>query len=359
MQGEDNNTPNVRNFSVISVAIIGARGYTGYELIRLLSNHPQVQITLITSRELAGKKLKTLYGLQGEIGELVFTSPHPDLISEKAEVAFLCVPSGKAQELAYALFKKGLKIIDLSADFRFSDLSIYERVYKIPHLYPELSAKAVYGLSEIYTEEIKSAPVIGNPGCYPTSALLPLIPLLKEGLIERESIIIDAKSGTSGAGRKAENYYSFCEINEDFKAYKVAEHRHTPEMEEKLSFFAKASVKVVFTPHLLPINRGILSTIYVKYRTTLEKVQDFLSNFYQGKPFVEVLPLGTYPRLAEVRGTNMCKISLFEDRERGQGIILSVIDNLVKGASGQAIQNLNLMYNLPEDIGLPKVPLFV
>ncbi|MFN3921389.1 MAG: N-acetyl-gamma-glutamyl-phosphate reductase, partial [Caldimicrobium sp.] len=241
---------------MISVAIIGATGYTGFELIRLLTNHPQVQITLITSRELAGEKLKNFYGIPGKIGNLVFAPPQPDLISEKAEVAFLCVPSGKAQELAYGLFKRGLKIIDLSADFRFSNLTIYEKVYKIPHSYPELIKKSAYGLSEIFTEEIKSAFIIGNPGCYPTAALLPLIPLIKEGLIEKEPIIIDAKSGTSGAGRKAENYYSFCEINEDFKAYKVGEHRHTPEMEEKLSIFAKSPIKVVFTPHLLPVNRG-------------------------------------------------------------------------------------------------------
>ncbi|MFN3567903.1 MAG: N-acetyl-gamma-glutamyl-phosphate reductase, partial [Caldimicrobium sp.] len=201
--------------------------------------------------------------------------------------------------------------------------------------------------------------LIGNPGCYPTSILLPLIPLIKESLIEKENIIVDSKSGTSGAGRKSENYYSFCEVNEDFKAYKIAEHRHTPEIEEKLSFFAKEKIQVIFTPHLLPINRGILSTLYVKFRTKLEEIHSFLKAFYQEKIFVEILPLGSYPRLAEVRGTNFCKIALFEDKLRKQGIIISVLDNLIKGASGQAIQNLNLMYNLPEDTGLPKAPLFV
>ncbi len=343
---------------MINLAIVGATGYTGLELIRLLSNHPYAQITYITSRDLAGKKLKDLYGFSGKVGELTFSAPDVEEIAQVAQAVFLCVPSGNAQELAYKLYQKGLKIIDLSADFRFSNLATYERVYKLPHTYPELASRAVYGLSEIFTEQIRSASIIGNPGCYPTSALLPLIPLLKENLIDKENIIIDAKSGTSGAGRKSENYYSFCEVNEDFKAYKIAEHRHTPEMEEKLSLIAKEPVKIVFTPHLLPINRGILSTIYVKYRAKIEDVHNYLKEFYREKPFVEILPLMKYPRLAEVRGTNMCKISLFEDKERNQGIIISVIDNLVKGASGQAIQNFNLMFELPEEAGLPKEPLF-
>lgn len=344
---------------MIPVAIVGATGYTGLELIRLLSSHPVFKITLITSRELAQKKLKEIYSPSKDLEELIFIPPDPEVIAQSVSAVFLCVPSGKAQELASFFYKKGLKVIDLSADFRFSNLYTYERIYKINHHYPDIASKAVYGLSEIFTEEIKSASLIGNPGCYPTSILLPLIPLIKEGLIEKEFIIVDAKSGTSGAGRQWENYYSFCEVNEDFKAYKVGQHRHTPEMEEKLSYFAKSPVKVVFTPHLLPINRGILSTIYVKYRTKIENIYQYLKDFYENKPFVKILPLGIYPRLAEVKGTNLCKIALFEDIERGQGIIISVIDNLVKGASGQAIQNLNLMCGLSEDIGLPKAPLFV
>jgi len=344
---------------VIPVAIVGASGYTGLELIRLLSSHPIFQISAITSREFAGKSLSSAFGFSGKYGDIVFEMPEPESIAERAKGVFLCVPAGSAQEMAPLFLKRRLKVVDLSADFRFRDISLYERTYKIPFKAREYLDRAVYGLCEIYRQAIRDAELVGNPGCYPTSILLPLIPLLMEGLIHKEGIIADSKSGTSGAGRKAENYYSFCEVNEDFKAYKVASHRHTPEMEEKLSDFAGEKVQIVFTPHLLPINRGILSTIYVKFRAPLERIYEYLQEYYKGEPFVEIMPLGAYPRLSEVRGTNMCKIALFEDRERNQGIIISVIDNLVKGASGQAIQNMNILFALPEDTGLPRSPLFV
>ena len=344
---------------MIKAGIIGASGYTGLELIRLLEGHPEVELKVITSRDYAGKTLKEAFGFSGRFSNLSFEAPDPLKISERVDVVFLCVPSGTAQDLAKIFLEKALKVIDLSADFRFKDLRQYEKTYKINHKFPELAERAVYGLSEIFAEEIKRADLIGNPGCYPTSILLPLLPLLKEGLIEGDFIIADSKSGTSGAGRKAENYYSFCEVNEDFKAYKVASHRHTPEMEEKLTLISGKPVKLIFTPHLLPINRGILSTLYVRFRTSLEEIYRYLQAFYKEKPFVEVLPPGSYPRISEVKGTNLCKIALFEDRERGFGIIISVIDNLIKGASGQAIQNMNLMFGFPEDLGLPKAPIFV
>ncbi len=342
---------------MIPVSVIGASGYTGLELLRLLSNHPDFEVINITSREFAHKTVEEVFGLSGRYGSLRFIEPDWDLIANSSKAVFLCLPNGKSQEIVRIFLEKGLKVIDLSADFRFKDPKIYERTYDISHKEPELLKEAVYGLPEIYAEEIRVTALVGNPGCYPTSILLCLLPLIKEGLIEKEDIIIDSKSGTSGAGRRSENYYSFCEVNEDFKAYKVASHRHTPEIEEKLSFFAKEEVKVVFTPHLLAVNRGILSTIYVKFKISLEEVYEFLKEFYKSKPFVEILSLGKYPRLGEVRGSNLCKISLFEDRERRRGIILSVIDNLIKGASGQAIQNLNLMFGLPEDRGLPKTPI--
>lgn len=344
---------------MIKTAVIGATGYTGLELIRLAENHPYLQISTITSREKIGKTLKEVFKWKGKYADLVFENPEPEKIAEKNQVVFLCVPSGKAQELAEVFLKKGLKVIDFSADFRFQNVHTYEITYNIKHLFPYLCKKAVYGLPEIFREEIKKADLIANPGCYPTSVLLPLIPLVKNRLIEEEPIIVDSKSGTSGAGRKSENYYSFCEINEDFKAYKIAEHRHNPEIEEKLNLFTDRQIQVVFTPHLLSINRGIFSTIYLKFRTSVEEIYNVLSEFYKESPFIEIVPLGNIPRIAEVRGTNLCKIGIFEDRKRGFGIIVSVIDNLIKGASGQAIQNFNLMFGFSEDIGLPKTPLFL
>ncbi len=358
-QEEVNNTPSVKNFSVIKAGVVGATGYTGLELIRLSENHPFLEISVITSREKAGKTLKEVFSWSGKYADLVFEEPVVEKIAERVEVAFLCIPSGKAQEMAYSLLQKGIKVIDFSADFRFKNVETYQTTYNIKHNYPELCEKAVYGLTEIFREEIKNADLIANPGCYPTSVLLPLIPLIKAELIKKEPIIIDSKSGTSGAGRKAENYYSFCEVNEDFKAYKIAGHRHNPEIEEKLSLFSDTQIKAIFTPHLLPINRGIFSTIYVKFRTKKEEIYEALREYYRESPFVEVVPLGVIPRIAEVKGTNLCKIGIFEDRKREFGIIVSVIDNLVKGASGQAIQNFNLMFGFAEDTGLTKTSLFV
>ncbi len=344
---------------MIKAAVIGASGYTGLELIRLSENHPYLEISIITSREHAGKKLKDFNNWNGKYADLIFEEPVIEKIAEKIEVAFLCVPSGIAQEMAQIFLQKRVKVIDFSADFRFKNIKIYEETYRRKHLYPELCKKAVYGLSEIFQEEIKKADLVANPGCYPTSVLLPLIPLIKNDLIEESPIIIDSKSGTSGAGRKSENYYSFCEINEDFKAYKIAQHRHNPEIEEKLSFFSTKSIEAVFVPHLLPINRGLLSTIYVRFKTKVEEIHRFLKEFYQECAFVEIMPLGYIPRISEVKGTNLCKISVFEDKKRNFGIIISVLDNLIKGASGQALQNFNLMFGFSENIGLSKVPFFV
>lgn len=344
---------------MVKAAVIGATGYTGLELIRLSENHPYLEISIITSREKSGKSLKEVFSWDGKYADLVFEEPNVEKIVEKVEIAFLCVPSGKAQEMTYFFLQKGIKVIDFSADFRFKNVQVYENTYNIKHIYPELCKKAVYGLTEIFREEIKEAELVANPGCYPTSVLLPLIPLIKETLIEKDPIIIDSKSGTSGAGRKAENYYSFCEVNEDFKAYKIAEHRHNPEIEEKLSFFANTEIKAIFTPHLLPINRGIFSTIYVKFRTKAEEIYEFLKKHYENSLFVEIVPMGKIPRITEVKGTNLCKIGIFEDKKRNFGIIVSVIDNLIKGASGQALQNFNVMFGFPEDTGLPKVPMFV
>ncbi|NPA39363.1 MAG: N-acetyl-gamma-glutamyl-phosphate reductase [Thermodesulfobacteria bacterium] len=344
---------------MIKVGIVGATGYTGLELLRILENHPEVEVKFITSRKEAGKTLGELFGWTGRFSSLVFQEPNLESLPSEVDAVFLCLPSGEAQEFASAFLKKNVKVIDLSADFRFKNVKTYEETYKKKHAYPELCEEAVYGLCEVFEEEIKKAKLIANPGCYPTSILLPLIPLIKNKLILKDSIIADSKSGTSGAGRKSDNYFSFCEVNEDFKAYKIASHRHTPEMEEKLSLFCKSEVKLVFTPHLLPINRGIFSTIYFKPTTDINEVYECLKEFYTNKPFVKVCAPGKIPRIAEVRGTNLCKMSVFKDEKRGWGIITSVIDNLVKGASGQAVQNLNLMFGLPEETGLLSSQLFV
>ncbi len=340
------------------MAVVGATGYTGLELLRLAAGHPEVRVTCVTSRKEAGKTLSEYWGFRAYPEDLLFSPPEPETVAEKAEVAFLCVPHGTAQEMAAALLAMGLKVIDLSADFRLPEAQIYEKWYGLPHQYPELLKEAIYGLTEIHTEKIRKARLIANPGCYPTAVLLPLIPLLQKKLISPEDILIDAKSGVSGAGRKADTALSFCEVNEDFRAYKVATHRHTPEMEKELSQAAGKEVKILFVPHLVPMERGILATLYVRSQASEEVIYHALADFYADKPFVEVLPPGQIPRIAEVRGTNLCRLGIKQDPRTGRTIILSAIDNLVKGASGQALQNLNLMYGLPEETGLPRNPVF-
>ena len=343
---------------MVRVAVVGATGYTGLELLRLASGHPRIRVTCVTSRREAGKTLAAYWGFSPLPYELNLSSPEPSVVAEEAEVAFLCVPHGTAQEMASELLSRGLAVIDLSADFRFRDPSVYETWYGTPHRFLELLREAVYGLSEIHAERISGARLIANPGCYPTAVLLPLVPLLSQRLIEPRDILIDAKSGVSGAGRKGEVSLSFCEVNEDFRAYKVASHRHTPEIEAELSSAAGEEVRVLFTPHLTPMERGIFATIYVHPLASEKETYGALRDFYAEKPFVKVLPPGRIPRVAEVRGTNFCRIGLKLDPRTGRLILLSVIDNLVKGASGQAIQNLNLMKGWPEDLGLPKVPVF-
>jgi len=342
---------------LVRVAVVGATGYTGLECLRLAAGHPRLRITCVTSRKEAGRKLSDYWGFKPYPEDLEILAPEPELLAQRAEVALLCVPHGTAQDMAAALLDRGLRVIDLSADFRLPAPSLYESWYQTPHRYPQLLSEAVYGLSEIYPQEIRQARLIANPGCYPTSVLLPLIPLLKAGLLETEDLIVDAKSGVSGAGRKAEVTLTFCEVNEDFRAYKVASHRHTPEMEVQLSKAAGREVRLLFTPHLTPMERGIFTTIYARPRASEGELYGALQEFYRGKPFVEVLPPGRVPRIAEVRGSNLCRLGLKVDPRTGRLLLFSVLDNLVKGASGQALQNLNLMWGFPEDLGLPRVPL--
>jgi N-acetyl-gamma-glutamyl-phosphate reductase len=342
----------------IRVAILGASGYTGAELVRLLALHPRMAITVMTADRKAGQALGTVFP---HLGGLAL----PDMVSVDqvdwagVDAVFCGLPHGTTQEIIAGL-PQHLKIVDLSADFRLYDLPTYAQWYGHEHKAPELQRQAVYGLTELAREQIKGARLVANPGCYPTSAQLPLIPLLKAGLIAADDIIIDAKSGTSGAGRAAKEGTLYCEVTEGINAYGIASHRHAPEIEQGLSGAAGKPVVVAFTPHLMPMSRGILSTIYVK-TTGGAKAKDLrsvLADTYAGEPFVRVLPEGAVPATRHVRGSNACLMNVYDDRVPGRAILCSVIDNLVKGASGQAVQNMNLLFGLPETMALEQQPLF-
>ncbi len=344
---------------MVNVGIIGASGYTGAELVRLLSNHPEVNISVITSRQYAGKPLADCYPGLGALG-LTFSDHEDEKVLQMAEIFFTALPHAASAKVVAKLVTLGKRVIDLSADFRFADVAVYEEHYGGPHPHPELFSKAAYGLTESYEDDVRDAVIVANPGCYPTSALLPLMPLLKAGVISTDGIIIDAKSGVTGAGRGANMTTHFCEANESLKAYKVAAHRHTPEIEEHLGAAAGKEVTVTFTPHLIPMNRGMLSTIYVTPtagtgRADVEKIWE---EAYANTPFVDISPGETLPDTAHVRGTNRCLMAVREYPATGKLVILSVIDNLAKGASSQAIQNLNILLGLPQETGLPLAPLF-
>ncbi len=345
---------------MLRVAIIGASGYTGGELVRLLSSHPDVSVTAATSRQHEGKPLSSIYPHLQQRTDLVCTNPSPAELAELADFYFCAVPHQAAMALVPGLIEAGRKVVDLSADFRFRDVAVYEQWYQ-PHSAPELAAAAVYGLPELYRERIRSAELVGNPGCYPTGIILALAPLLQAGIIDTDSIIIDAKSGTSGAGRGAGQATLYCEITDGFRAYKVGgQHRHTPEIEQHLSDCAARPVTVTFTPHLLPVSRGILSTIYATLATSADEVQlrELLYQRYREEPFIRILDRGQQPATQYVRGSNHCDIALTLEERTNRVILTAAIDNLVKGAAGQAVQNMNLMCGFTETTGLNQVPLF-
>lgn len=339
---------------MIKVGIIGATGYAGAELVRLLARHPQVELSVLTSQSYAGKPLwevfPHLYGLvENTLEELNL----PELVA-RCNVIFTALPHGHAMPVAQEVMRRGRKLIDLGADFRLKDIDTYQSWYKTEHTAPVLVPSAVYGLPELYREQIKDSSIIANPGCYPTSTILGLAPLLANKLIDPETIIIDAKSGVSGAGRGLSLKTHFSETTNNFQAYGVGSHRHTPEIEQELSELAGAPVTVSFTPHLTPMTRGILSTIYAKITKDLasEELTDLYRQFYQGERFVRVLPVGMYPATKSVSGSNCCDISLTVDPRTNRVIVLSAIDNLIKGAAGQAVQNLNVLLGIAEDTGL-------
>ena len=349
------------------VAILGASGYTGAELMRLLSGHPEVKVEVLTATERnAGQEFKTIYpqfAYRNDLPKLTLWEQSRKAI-EECDVAFCCLPHGTTQEIIRDLHSSSnkVKIIDLSADFRLSDVASYEKWYGKPHAAADLQKKAVYGLPEINRHEIKGCRVLANPGCYPTAAQLPLVPLLKSNLISSEDIIIDAKSGTTGAGRAAKEAFLYCEVADGIHAYGVATHRHAPEIEQQLSLAASGTNGVVvnFTPHLMPMSRGILESIYVKMTpgSSAADLKAKLVETYKDEPFVHVLDGGNIPQTRHVRGSNHCFINVVADRIPGRAIIVSAIDNLVKGASGQAIQNMNIMLGFPETTSLLVSPVF-
>jgi N-acetyl-gamma-glutamyl-phosphate reductase len=342
----------------IPVAVVGAAGYTGLELLRLLARHPGAELVAVTSREHQGRAVSQVFPQLARIVELPYTLPDPEAIAVQAQVVFTAVPHQTAMEMVPRLLDGGVRVVDLSADFRFRERPVYEEWYQ-SHTAPGLLAEAVYGLPELHREAIRAARLVGNPGCYPTSVILGLAPLVKNGLVKLDSLIADCKSGVSGAGRGASLGTSYCEVNDGFRAYKVAEHRHTPEMAQELSLLAGQPVRLSFTPHLVPMSRGIFATLYADLTRphTAAELLALYREFYQGHPFVRLMPEGDLPHTLQVRGSNYCDLGLRVDRDLNRVIVLSVIDNLTRGASGQAVHNFNLMTGLDETLGLDLVPL--
>jgi N-acetyl-gamma-glutamyl-phosphate reductase len=344
---------------MLKVAIVGASGYTGIELVRLLLGHPELALTCVTSEQSAGKPLADVFPSVRDRCQLMLEPLEPVRVAEKADLIFTALPHKAAMEVVPTFLKLGKRVVDLSADYRLHDAQTYAAWYE-PHLNPELLQKAVYGLPEIRRAKIATARLVANPGCYPTSIILGLAPLFKKGLAEPTSLIADSKSGVSGAGRAAKVDSLFCEVNEGFRAYGVGGvHRHLPEIEQELSLLAGTGVPLTFTPHLVPMARGILSTIYVTLTKTLSTAAllDIYRDFYAGEAFVRLLPEGSFPSTAHVRGSNFCDIGLTVDKRSGRLIVVSAIDNLVKGAAGQALQNMNILCGLPENLGLEGIAL--
>ncbi|MDI6799389.1 MAG: N-acetyl-gamma-glutamyl-phosphate reductase [Actinomycetota bacterium] len=340
---------------MLRIGIVGASGYTGSELMRLLINHPKVEVSYVTANRHIGTKVADLNkGLYGLIG-LSFEEFDPRRVKDLTDFVFVALPHGKSMDVVPALLESGVKLIDLSGDFRFADKDIYESWYKMEHTAGSLLGKAAYGLSELNREMIKASSFVANPGCFPTGAILALAPALKADLIEASGIIIDALTGTSGAGRVASEELHFSEVSENVTSYKLGGiHQHIPEMEAELAKIAGVEVKVSFSPHLASFSRGIYSTIYadLKKKTSLEDVISVYDGFYAGEHFVKVLLKGHYPEVKSVSGSNFCQIGIAVDERLNRLIIISAIDNLIKGASGQAIQNMNLMLGLKEKDGL-------
>ncbi len=339
----------------LKIGIVGGTGYTGVELLRLLAIHPNAELAVITSRGEAGQPVADMFpSLRGYI-DLLFSDPaQVDLAN--CDVVFFATPNGIAMQQTRELLDKGVRLIDLAADFRIKDVAVWEKWYGMRHACPELISGAVYGLPELNREQIRTARLVANPGCYPTAVQLGFMPLLEAGIVDEAHLIADAKSGVSGAGRKAEVHSLFAEAGDNFKAYGVSGHRHLPEISQGLAAMANKPVGLTFVPHLTPLIRGIHATLYARLTKQVD-LQALFEARYASERFVDVLPKGAHPETRSVRGSNQCRIAVHQPQGGDTVVVLSVIDNLVKGAAGQAVQNMNIMFDLPENAGLEVVPL--
>lgn len=342
---------------MLKIGIVGGTGYTGVELLRLLAAHPEAEVVAITSRSEEGVQVADMYpNLRDYYGELAFTVPNTEPLAA-CDVVFFATPHGVAHALAGELLAGGTKVIDLSADFRIKDIEEWEKWYGQAHGAPELVKDAVYGLPEVNREKIKNANLIAVPGCYPTATQLGFLPLLEEGVADTSQLIADCKSGVSGAGRSTKIGSLFCEATENMMAYSVSGHRHLPEIKQGLEIAAQQPVNLTFVPHLTPMIRGIHATLYVKVRDHFTDLQNLYEQRYANEPFVDILPAGSHPQTRSVKGANVCRIAIHRPQNSDLVVVLSVIDNLVKGASGQAIQNMNIMFGLEETLGLTNIAL--
>ncbi len=351
MNATTNNIPRIR------IGVVGATGYTGVELLRLLAGHPAAELAVVTSRGDAGTPVADLFPSLRGVVDQAFAAPDPDTLGG-CDVVFFATPHGVAHALAAPLLERGVRIIDLSADFRIRDPELWARWYGQEHGAPQFLGEAVYGLPEIHRDAIRGARLIAVPGCYPTAVTLAVMPLLEAGMIDPDDVIADAKSGVSGAGRKAQIGGLFAEVQENFRAYASGGHRHWPEIHQTLSGIAGRDVGLIFQPHLVPMTRGIHATLYLRPAGDVTAWQEHFEARYRDEPFVDVLPPGSHPETASVRGTNRCRLAVARPPHSGRMVVLSVIDNLVKGAAGQAVQNLNLMFGRPETEGLGDPPVF-
>lgn len=345
---------------MLKVGVVGGTGYTGVELLRLLAGHAEVQLVCVTSRSEAGQMVSSLYPNLRGIVDIPFSEPSVEQLSA-CDLVFFATPNGVAMKLTPALLEAGVKVIDLAADFRIQDLKVWEQWYGMEHACPDLVAEAVYGLPEVNRDKIRAARLVACPGCYPTAVQLGFLPLLKSGLIRAERLIADVKSGVSGAGRQAAVGTLLCESSENFKAYAVAGHRHLPEINQGLALATGGDVSLTFVPHLTPMIRGIHATLYAELapdqNPSEQALQTVFSTYFKDEPFVDVLPVGQFPETRSVKGSNICRIAVYRPQQGRQIVVLSVIDNLCKGAAGQAVQNMNLMFGFAENAGLDRPPL--